>query len=595
MSQNLTAPDTALAIPGYEVLERIGQGGMGTVYRAMQLSLNRPVAIKVLHLAGDGESAPAFQRESHLMASLSHPNIVAIHDSGRVGEHSYLVTELVLGKPLRVAMIPGQPWPVRRVLPVLDAIARALSYIHGKGVLHLDLKPENVLCPLNGEIKITDFGLALSEVDARQLAEKGLAQGTVDYCAPEQRHGLKTDPRSDLFSFAVIAYELLTGRVPGRVSQPPSQVSAKLPKAVDEVFRRALARKAHERYDTVYEFHSELSKALIHRPWTISQVAMLAASVFLAVFVSVKFSRSLGAVAPEPPARVWLINEDPATLAYFQPQGRRPLAEIDPLVPVVSLRGSDLPAGRRIHPEVPSTPLPLPALVISSKGSLGFYHPYQASALAEKVLRQWQELAGQSPIPDEANLLKGGGFDDDCLSHDIKKGIWRVRGGMNKIFDSVAVEMPPDRPGNPALMLSRKASPSSSGKDLGLFQNLPAPEKVGGSALVLRFRARAEEGEPRLSIGPRYHLKIPKGDQSPLAKHLRSVSLPHKFVKATNDSEVRDYWTVNWFTPTQEWQTYVLVWEWPAYEGGRTGRNLEIIFAGLGRAWLDDVELFTWQ
>ena len=121
--------------------------------------------------------------------------------------------------PASVAMRPGQAWPLGRALPVLVGVAAALSYIHGQGILHLDLKPENVLCP-EGGVKIADFGLALAQADARQLAERGLAQGTIDYCAPEQRHGLKTDPRSDLFSFAVVAFELLTGQVPARTFQP---------------------------------------------------------------------------------------------------------------------------------------------------------------------------------------------------------------------------------------------------------------------------------------------------------------------------------------------------------------------------------------
>jgi serine/threonine-protein kinase len=114
-------------------------------------------------------------------------------------------------------MQPGRAWRAAQTLPVLDAIARALAYIHAQGILHLDLKPENVLCSKAGAIKVTDFGLALEQVDARTLSVLGLEQGTLDYCSPEQRHGLPFDQRSDVFSLATLAYELLTGRLPGRM------------------------------------------------------------------------------------------------------------------------------------------------------------------------------------------------------------------------------------------------------------------------------------------------------------------------------------------------------------------------------------------
>ena len=276
VEQQETSTSVSVAIPGYCIFECIGQGGMGAVYRAMQLSLGRMVAIKVLHATAGSETLPAFQRESRLMAALSHPNIVAIHDTGRADDHSYLVTELIDGTSLRAAMT-GEAWPLQRALPVLDGIAAALSYIHAQGILHLDLKPENVLCPATGGVKIADFGLALAQVDAEQLAERGLAQGSIDYCAPEQRHGLKTDPRSDLFSYAVMSYEVLTGQLPARTFDPPSRLNPKVPHAADAVFQKGLARKPHERYETVAEFHHALRAALTSRGSRRAQVAILSA------------------------------------------------------------------------------------------------------------------------------------------------------------------------------------------------------------------------------------------------------------------------------------------------------------------------------
>src|SRR5262249_31342867 len=157
-------------------------------------------------------------------------------------DRKYLVMEFVAGQSLRDRMPPGQPWKLGDALPVLDAIAQALAYIHGQGILHLDLKPENVLCTEQGQVKITDFGLSAPAQDAQTLAEGRQYQGTIDYCAPEQRFGLALDARCDVFSLATVAYEMLTGRLPGRVYFPASRRNPLLPPAIDEVLRRGLAR-----------------------------------------------------------------------------------------------------------------------------------------------------------------------------------------------------------------------------------------------------------------------------------------------------------------------------------------------------------------
>ena len=236
---------------------------MGVVYRAQQHFPRRAVAIKFLTPVPGGPSAEqAFQRESFLMASLDHPNVVKIYDFGQVGQRYYLVMEYVSGPPLRALMKPDEPWSAQRAAPVLDSIARALSFIHDQGILHLDLKPENVLSTPSGGTKITDFGLALRRVDARTLSEMGLAQGTIDYCSPEQRYGLPIDTRSDLFSLATLAYELFTGFLPGRVYVSACQRNTELPPALDPVLRKGLARDPDERYATVEEFRKDLAVAL---------------------------------------------------------------------------------------------------------------------------------------------------------------------------------------------------------------------------------------------------------------------------------------------------------------------------------------------
>jgi serine/threonine-protein kinase len=252
-------------IPGYELLEPIGAGSMGIIYRARQLQPPRLVAIKVLIRLATDQTATLtrrYERESKLMASLHHPNVVAMFDCGKLFGAYYLVMEYVAGSTLRTHMKPEEPWRASRAAAVLDTVARALSYIHDQGVLHLDLKPENILCDEAGTIKITDFGLALLQIDAKTLAELGTAQGTADYCAPEQRFGLPVDARSDLYSLATVAYELLTGRLPGRVYLPCAPGRPELSARVDEVLERGLARDPEERYASVSDFRSDLAAAL---------------------------------------------------------------------------------------------------------------------------------------------------------------------------------------------------------------------------------------------------------------------------------------------------------------------------------------------
>jgi serine/threonine-protein kinase len=263
MQSSLAPPLNELpAIPGYQLLDPIGAGSMGAVYRAQQVQPPRTVAIKfLLRLPSDHSAVLSrrYRRESQLMASLHHPNVVAMYDCGMLMGSYYLVMEYVAGSTLRTRMRPGEPWPVAQAAAVVRAVGEALCYIHAQGILHLDLKPENILCGAKDTIKVTDFGLALLQINVRTLAEMG---GTIDYCAPEQRFGLQVDGRSDLFSLATIAYELLSGRLPGRVYRPCLPAQQPWSARVDEVLSRGLAREPDERYESLAEFHHDLALAL---------------------------------------------------------------------------------------------------------------------------------------------------------------------------------------------------------------------------------------------------------------------------------------------------------------------------------------------
>jgi serine/threonine-protein kinase len=297
-------------VPGYEILGPIGAGGMGEVYLARQLSLERTVAIKFLNPPPAGGPR---QRESRLMAALAHPHVVAVHDCGHAAGRDYLVMEYVRGVTLRERMAPGRAWAPADALALLDAVADALTYVHAQGILHLDLKPENVLCDEQGRVKVADFGLALAERDAGAAAPWGAAHHTLDYCPPEQRFGLPVDARADLFALAVIAYELLTGRLPGRVYRPASRLRPGLPPAVDEVLRRGLERDPDDRCPSVEEFRRGLRHALAPAPRRSLRMAALIVGLALTTAISLALNLVRFFAGPRPGGRPAVSQTSAAT------------------------------------------------------------------------------------------------------------------------------------------------------------------------------------------------------------------------------------------------------------------------------------------
>jgi serine/threonine protein kinase/beta-lactam-binding protein with PASTA domain len=199
----------------YHIVDRIAAGGMGEVFRAHDAVLAREVAIKVLHrpLAADQGFVDRFRREARAAAVLSHPNIVAVHDWGAVDGIYYMVMEYVRGQSLReVLNAEGVLAPAQAADALLQTLS-ALDHAHRHGIVHRDMKPENIMVTRDGVAKVADFGLARAYADA-QITHAGHVTGTVQYLAPEQLQGEPADPRTDLYSLGVVTYELLTGRIP---------------------------------------------------------------------------------------------------------------------------------------------------------------------------------------------------------------------------------------------------------------------------------------------------------------------------------------------------------------------------------------------
>jgi eukaryotic-like serine/threonine-protein kinase len=285
--RSFIAPGTRLGT--YEILELIGTGGMGNVYRARDDKLRRTVAIKVLpdEIAEDPWRIERFEREARAASALNHPSIVTVHDFGRDGSRSYLVMEWIEGKTLRERITAG-PLPLPVLLDVAIPVAEGLAKAHGAGIVHRDLKPENLMVTVDGNAKILDFGLA--KVRAPQSPEAaaletltatataGTVMGTVPYMAPEQASGRSVDFRADLFSFGAILYEMATGNAAFRrpstaetfgaiLNYEPPALSGTMPgvpRAFDAIVARCLAKNPDDRYGSTRDLVADLKRLREH-------------------------------------------------------------------------------------------------------------------------------------------------------------------------------------------------------------------------------------------------------------------------------------------------------------------------------------------
>lgn len=260
----------------YQILERLGAGGMGVVYRAEDTWLGRTVAIKVLRpeMAADGEFLRRFRREAKAAACLSHPNIVSLFDVGQDGDLHYLVMEYVPGHTLQQHLERG-PLPPGEAVRVASQVAEALQHAHSHDVVHRDIKPQNILLAPAGEVKVTDFGIARAGV-ASTVTHPGAIVGSVHYLAPEQVQGEPGDQQADLYSLGVVLYRMLTGRLPFEGDNPISvalkhvheqpapvrRLSPGTPPALERVVMRALRKDPEERYPSAAEMLADLQGAV---------------------------------------------------------------------------------------------------------------------------------------------------------------------------------------------------------------------------------------------------------------------------------------------------------------------------------------------
>ncbi len=271
------------AIPGYEVLGELGRGGMGVVYRARHLGLNRVVALKMILAGGHAgeEERARFRREAEAVARLGHPNIVQIHEVGEVDGKPFFALEFVAGGSL-ADQVRKAPFPPGQAARVVELLARAMHHAHEQGIIHRDLKPANVLVAADGTPKITDFGLAKRlDADAGQTPS-GAILGTPSYMAPEQAAGKvrQVGPAADVYALGALLYELLTGRPPFRAATPldtllqvlaeepvpPSRLQPKLPRDLETICLKCLQKNPARRYAPALALAEDLRRFQAHEP-----------------------------------------------------------------------------------------------------------------------------------------------------------------------------------------------------------------------------------------------------------------------------------------------------------------------------------------
>ncbi|HEY6962540.1 MAG TPA: protein kinase, partial [Gaiellaceae bacterium] len=262
----------------YELEELVGTGGMSSVFRAHDRLLDRKVALKILHqqYSGDDEYVERFRREARSVAALSHPNIVTVIDRGEHEGRQFIVFEYVDGENLKRLIERRGPAPVTTALELGMQMARGLSFAHQQGLVHRDVKPQNILLNGDGNAKVTDFGIARSLDVQHGMTQTGTVLGTSDYIAPEQAQGQRVDEHTDVYSLGVVLYELLTKEVPfpgenfvavamRHINEPPPPIRDKrpdVPPRVEAAVQRAMAKRPEDRFQTMAEFCRELEACL---------------------------------------------------------------------------------------------------------------------------------------------------------------------------------------------------------------------------------------------------------------------------------------------------------------------------------------------
>src|SRR4030066_728584 len=254
-------------ISHYKILDKLGEGGMGVVYKAQDTKLDRTVALKFLppHVASNPEEKQRFFQEARSASALNHPNITVIYEIDEADAQVYIAMEYIEGKTLN-KLIEKEPLALKKVLDIAIQACDGLAAAHKKGMVHRDIKSDNIMVTSEGQVKITDFGLAKFRGQDR-ITQLGTTLGTAAFMSPEQASGEEVDQRSDIFSFGVVLYEMLTSKLPfggehhsaiiysilNEEPQPLARFNNKVPPQIERIISKALAKDKEERYQHLSE------------------------------------------------------------------------------------------------------------------------------------------------------------------------------------------------------------------------------------------------------------------------------------------------------------------------------------------------------
>jgi eukaryotic-like serine/threonine-protein kinase len=319
----------------YRLERKLGSGGMADVWLAEDQELGRLVAVKILHerYANDEQFVERFRREATHAAGLTYPNIVSIYDRGVAEGSYYIVMEYVEGRTLKELIVTRGPCPVPVAISYTRQILAALRYAHKNGIIHRDIKPHNVIVDREGRVKVADFGIA--RAGASEMTEAGSIVGTAQYLSPEQARGAPVDESSDLYSTGIVLYELLTGTVPftgetpveiamkhlSQAPEPPSTRRSEIPRDLDLVVLRALAKEPSDRYRSAAELDRDLE--LVARGDAVGAETETAATMVLAGAGALDATAATQAAAPLAPATGGTYGGDERYRAYDGPPVRR--------------------------------------------------------------------------------------------------------------------------------------------------------------------------------------------------------------------------------------------------------------------------------
>jgi serine/threonine-protein kinase len=319
---------TTIAKAGrYELIEELGRGAMGVVYRAHDPVIGRTVAVKTLHVSEHASGLPAdellrrFHTEARAAGLLSHPNIVAVYDAGKEDDFFYITMELVQGKSLQALLGERDAFPLARVLRLMQQACSALEFAHQHNVIHRDIKPANLILTPDDTLKISDFGTA--KILQFQTAQTGQIVGTPNYMSPEQIKGRPVDGRSDIFSLGGVLYELLTGRKPfpgdsitaviykivSEEPAPPHDLDASIHPGLSAIVMRALAKSPDARFQSCVQFFDALQNYRDYQPGSVPQPApepAAASDDFSTTVPSAILSASAAAEPAKQGGSVWL-------------------------------------------------------------------------------------------------------------------------------------------------------------------------------------------------------------------------------------------------------------------------------------------------